>query len=215
MLRSLSIGLVVLFTVVSAMAGTGYPNVKGSSEVYNLNDAVGKNALTFDSDAPLEKIHGTADGITGTFRLDPTNLELTKGEIIVPVRSMKTAITKRDEHMYGAKWLDADKYPNITFVFKSLKDVKATLKDGRYVASGKAVGTFMCHGVSKPLIADVTITYVPQNDETKKRASGNFVMVTADFSVALADYNITGTGDIVGTKVGKEIKIQANLFANS
>ncbi len=213
--RSLFVGLLVLFAAVSGYAGTGFPEVKGKSEVYTLNDAVGKNALTFDSDAPMEKIHGTADGITGTFRLDPTNLEVTKGEIIVPVRSMKTAITKRDEHMYGSKWLDADTYPSITFVFKSLKDVKTTFKDGRYIASGKAVGTFKCHGVSKPLVADVTITYVPENEETKKRSSGNLVMVTADFMVALADYNITGTGDIVGTKVGKEIKIQANLFANS
>ena len=215
-MRSLALILsIIAFTWVSAQAGTGFPDVKGSMGVYNLNNKVGANSVTFDSDAPMEKIHGTADEIQGTFGLDPSNLEATKGEFILQVRSMKTAITKRDEHMYSSKWLDADQYPQISFLFKGLSNVKATKKDGRYVATATANGKFTLHGVTKPISADVMITYVPESKETAKRASGNLVMVTATFSVKLADHNIKGTGNIVGTKVGEQIQIEAKLFANS
>lgn len=197
------------------LAGTGFNGISGSTKTYTLNDKVGANALTFDSDAPMEKIHGTADGVTGSFKLDPTDLEKTTGSISVPVRNMKTAITKRDDHMYSKNWLDADSYPTITYTVDALKNVKATTRDGRNVATATAVGTFTCHGVTKPLEAKITITFVPESAETKKRASGNLVMVNAQFKVALANYGITGMGNIVGTKVGEEIAIDANLFANS
>ena len=207
--------LAFLLATTTLFAGTGFNGVSGSTKTYTLNDKVGANALTFDSDAPMEKIHGTADGVTGSFKLDPTNLEATSGSVSVPVRNMKTAITKRDDHMYSKNWLDADSYPTITYSITSLKNVKATTKDGRNVATATAVGTFTCHGVTKPLEAAVTITFVPESADTKKRASGNLVMVNARFMVALADFGIKGMGDIVGTKVGEKIAIDANLFANS
>ena len=215
-MRSLALVLALMLgLLVTAHAGTGFPDVKSSVDVYTLNNKVGANSVTFDSDAPMEKIHGTADGIQGTFRLDPSNLEDTKGGFVLEVRSMKTAITKRDEHMYSSKWLDADQYPQITFIFKGLSNVKASKKDGRYVATATANGNFKLHGMTSPIAADVMITFVPASKETAKRATGNLVMVTATFTVKLADHNIKGTGDIVGTKVGEEIKIEANLFANS
>ncbi len=200
--------------VVTAIAGTGFPNVKGKAESYSLNNAVGKNSITFHSVMPVEEIHGTADDVTGRFQLDPTNLEMTKGEFTVQVLSMKTAIAKRDEHMYSSTWLDAEKFPTISAIFKSLTNVKATLQDGRYVATAKAVGTFTMHGVTKPLTADVVITWIPASAETAKRASGNLAMITANFTVALADFGVKGKGDVIGTKVGKTIDIKTSFFAN-
>jgi len=212
LIRTLAI---LLLAATSAVAGTGFTGVASSKATYTLNDKVGSNNLTFDSDAPVEKIHGTANGVTGSFILNPADLEATTGTITVPVRNMKTAITKRDDHMYSPNWLDADAFPTISYSVKSLKNVKTTNKDGRMVATATAVGTFTCHGVTKPLEAKVMITFVPESADTKKRASGNLVMVNAQFMVALADYGITGMGNIVGTKVGKEIAIDASLFANS
>lgn len=207
--------IMMILAIHSSAAGTGFPNVKGKSEAYNLNNAVGNNSVTFHSVMPVEEMHGTADDVTGRFQFDPTNLELTKGEIIVGVMSMKTAIAKRDEHMYSSTWLDAAKYPAITYVFKSLTNVKATLQDGRYVATAKATGTFTMHGVTKPLTADVVITYVPASKETAKRAAGNLVMVTASFSVPLADYGVKGKGSVIGKEISPTIDVKAQIFANA
>jgi polyisoprenoid-binding protein YceI len=128
---------------------------------------------------------------------------------------MKTANSKRDEHMYDAMWLDAAKYPSITFTVKSLKDVKVSTKDGRNVVTAKAVGSFLCHGVTVNSSADIVITYLPESAETKKRASGNLAMIEATFNVKLADHGIKGKAGVVGKSVGETIAVKAKLFSNS
>lgn len=185
------------------------------SKNFGLNNTVGQNSISFISEAPMEKIVGTADGVSGSFKLDLANLEGTVGKIVVEVRSMKTAIARRDENMYNAQWLDAAKFPTITFDISSLKDVKVTKQDGKTLVSATAVGTFSCHGVTKPLTATISINYLNENVETKKRAPGDLVMINATFRVALKDFNVTGKQGLIGSSVGETIDIAANLYANS
>ena len=213
-MKSLKVVALLAVSAVSVYA-TGIPGAQAGSKKFSLNNSVGKNSIEFVSDAPAETINGTSDGVTGSFNLDAANLEATTGTIQVSVMSMKTANSKRDEHMYDAMWLDAAKYPTITFAIKALRDVKVTSKDGRNVVTAKAVGSFTCHGVAVNSTADVTITYLPESTETKKRASGNLAMIEASFNVKLADHSITGKAGVVGKSVGETIAIKAKLFANS
>lgn len=209
------LALAALAAFFSVSSATSIPGAVGGAKKYTLNNAVGKNAIEFVSDAPMEKMTGTADGVEGSFTLDAANLEATSGNITVKVLTMKTANSKRDEHMYDAMWLDANKYPTINFDVKSLKDVKVVTKDGRSVVTATAVGTFSCHGVTKASTASITITYLPESAETKKRASGNLAMIEASFTVGLADHNITGKAGVVGKSVGESIAVTAKLFSNS
>lgn len=211
------VGLVAAGTLVatSLFAGTGFSGATGGAKKYSLNNNVGKNSIAFLSDAPMEKINGTADGVSGSFTLDPANLEATKGTIEVKVKSMTTVNSKRDDHMYSDVWLGADKYPTITYEIQSLKDIKVTTQDGRSTAMATAVGTFTMHGVTKPLTATVTLTYLPESAETKKRATGNLVMVNTQFNVALKDYKVEGKSGVVGSAVGETIQVSASLYANS
>lgn len=206
---------VLMFAAAMSVYATGIPGVQGGSKKFILNNSVGKNNIEFVSDAPAETINGTSDGVTGSFALDAANLEATSGTIEVAVSSMKTANSKRDEHMYDAMWLDAAKYPSITFTVKSLKDVKVSTKDGRNVVTAKAVGSFLCHGVAVTSTADIIITYLPESSETKKRASGNLAMIEATFNVKLADHGIKGKAGVVGKSVGETIAVKAKLFSNS
>ncbi|MBU3678283.1 MAG: YceI family protein [Candidatus Kapabacteria bacterium] len=214
-MRTLLLSLSALVAATTLVSATAIPGAAGGAKKYSLNNAVGKNAIEFVSEAPVEKINGTADGVQGAFTLDAANLEATSGKIDVAVLTMKTANSKRDEHMYDAMWLDAAKYPTITFDIKSLKDVKVATKDGRSVVTATAVGSFTCHGVTKPTSASVTITYLPESADTKKRASGNLAMIEATFNVGLADHNITGKAGVVGKSVGETIAVTAKLFSNS
>jgi polyisoprenoid-binding protein YceI len=196
------------------IAATGVPGVGGGIRQYTVNNQVGPNSLEFISEAPLENIRGTADGITGSFKLDASNLESSSGTITVQVRSMKTAITKRDGHMYSATWLDADKFPTISYALTGLKNISVTNENGRHTVKATAAGTFTCHGVSKPLTANVVLTLIPESDETRKRATGNLVMVAATFEVPLAEFGIKGKEGLVGSSVGEVIKISAKLYSN-
>ncbi len=204
-----------VLTCTVAFAGTGFLDVTGGQKTFKVNKAVGTSNIVFNSDAPLEKIKGTADAVTGEFKLDPAHLELTTGRIEVKVESMSTAISKRDEHMRSDVWLNANKYPTIVVDVQRLSDVVVETRGGRRIAVAKAIGTFTLHGVTKPLTADVTITYLPESSDTKKRASGDLVSIKTDFTVTLKDHNVVGKSGLVGSKVGEVITVEANLFANS
>ncbi len=215
MTRIIVAGWFVLFASLQLSAGTGFHGVAGGAKKYTLNDKVGANNLQFISEAPLENITGTANGISGDFTLDPANLEATKGLITVQVKSMKTAITKRDGHMYSNVWLDAEKYPTISYNVTGLQNISVSSEGGKHIARATAIGMFTCHGVTKPLTATVELQFLPESDETKKRATGNLVMITASFNVKLADFDIKGKEGLVGSSVGEIIKISAKLFAHS
>ncbi|MBI2793097.1 MAG: YceI family protein [Ignavibacteria bacterium] len=215
MIRPLISMIFLVAIASSSYAGMGSVRSREEAKIFALNDAVGQNSITFMSEAPMEKFTGTADKISGSFAMDWQNLEVTSGKISVLVRSMKTAIARRDEHMYSSVWLDADQYPEIVFEISGLNDVSTTVKNGKNVATAMAVGMFSCHGVTKPLSASVTLTYVPENEETKKRAPGDLVMITASFDVVLKDFNITGKIGLIGSSVEEVMHIRASMYANS
>jgi len=199
-----------------AIAATELPLPVSGKKTVTLTNAVGQNLCTFVSSAPLEDFEGTADGISGSFTLDPKNLEATTGRIEVTVASMRTGIARRDEHLRSPDWLDAERYPVISFEIQGLKDVKLIEQSpGRAVISAKAVGNFSLHGVTKPMELPITLTYVMENEQTRKRASGDLVMVQSEFRISLRDFNIRGRQGIIGSRVGETILVRTTFYGST
>lgn len=211
-MKNLFIALIVITSVNRLWAGTGLNNGVSGQKSITVTNKVGENLVKFLSDAPLEKISGTAKGVSGKFTLDPNNLEATTGTISVEVLSMKSGVSKRDEHMYNPDWLDAAQFPSITFQILKLESIKVSNENGIVNVSATAVGKFTLHGVTKEIKIPITLKYVKESEATKKRAAGDLVMVNANFNVALKDFNVKGKSGIVGSKVGETIQLDAALF---
>ncbi|MFM8569903.1 MAG: YceI family protein, partial [Candidatus Kapaibacterium sp.] len=127
-----------------------------------------------------------------------------------------TGSSSRDSHMYDADWLDADAFKNITYNLKSVVVEKTdNSTPGRTVITGTGYGEFTLRGVSKPMDARIRITYLSESAQTRAFASGDLVLVNAEFSVPLKAHGVKGKGNIVGTKVGESIAINAQLFGTS
>ena len=205
----------MLALIVSAplLAQTALPlPLKGARTVV-LNDAVGQNLCQFVSSAPLEEFEGTADGIEGSFVLDPQNLEATRGRIRVAVASMRTGIARRDEHLRSPEWLDAERYPYIEFDLQGLRQVRITERTaGRVVLQAVAVGDFSLHGVRKPMELPIVMTYVPESEQTRQRAPGDLVQVQSEFTISLRDFDIRGRQGIIGSRVGEVIRVKASFY---
>jgi polyisoprenoid-binding protein YceI len=213
-----SICLCILLCGFTRADASGFGFGINANKVMQLNNKVGENVINFKSEVPLERILGKATEISGGLTLNPDNLQTAQGEIIVNVLSMKTGIKKRDDHLYAPEWLDAAKFPVMTFKFTSLVNVKIISADantGRGVAEAEAFGNFTMHGVTKQISIPVTITYVKESPKTREKASGDFVLIQAKFSVALRDFNVSGTKGQIGSKVGEKIDLEANLYAAS
>ncbi len=211
--------LIPIFSVQNSFS-TSF-NLKTSGEKkFEVNYKVSQPQVLFLSNAPLEDIRGSvnSESISGLITFDPANIENAKGIITIEVKGMETGIQKRNGHLYSKNWLDGETYPNITFNLIQLSGVKIASSDpakGRATANAIASGTISIHGKLKTINVDVNITYIKESEETKKRASGDFLSVSGKFDVALKDFDITGAQGLIGSKVGEVINIDLSLFFSS
>lgn len=177
---------------------------------FDFKDERNRNQAIFYSKAPLEDMTGTATGLDGTVTFDPANVAKTiTGGVSVEVATIKTGITMRDEHMRGEKWLNAEKYPKISFKLSKLTGAK--VKDNALTAT--AVGDFTLHGVTKQVSVPVTLTYMPESEKTKTRAPGDLLVLRAGGTLKLSDYGIQS--EIIGQKVSDEIRWEFNAVGSN
>ncbi len=188
----------------------GFTSASGE-KIVTMNDKVNKNQFIWVSDAPLENTRGSSEAVTGTLTMNPGNLSTIRGTISTQVSTMKSGNDTRDHHLKSPEWLDASRYPLISFTIASVSNVTVSGN----AATGMAAGTFTMHGVTKQMSIPFKMTYVPESAKTRERAPGDLVMISADFNISLKDYNIAGQEGTIGSKVGESIKITAQLFGNA
>jgi polyisoprenoid-binding protein YceI len=196
--------VIVLLAAVSISFAQGF-KVKASGELtFNFEDK--RNQVKFFSTTPLEDITGISNAVKGKVTLNVSDIKTMKGSISIPVSSIKTAIELRDEHLRSENWMDAENYPEISFVIKSVGDVKV-VADNKLEA--KVTGDFTAHGVTKEVVADVSLTYLDASEQTKQYAPGDLLGVQAKFNIILSDFEVENM--VVGQKVSESIEITATL----
>jgi len=200
---------VMLFFAASVF-GQGFKVKASGEQKFNFEDKGGRNQTTFYSTTPLEDINGLGNGVGGSVTFNVNDLKTLKGKVSVSVASIKTGIDLRDEHMRSAGWLDAEKYPEITFEIKKVSDIKS-LSDNKL--SAKITGSYSMHGVTKDVIADATLTYLDENEITKQRAPGDLLGVQAKFTIKLSDFGVNNK--VVGQKVSENIEIGVNFTGSN
>ena len=113
------------------------------------------------------------------------------------VKSFAFSNPMMQDHFNGGNWLDSDKHPVLTYkgTITDLSAVNFT-KDGTYPV--KTEGVLTIKGIEQKLATPATII-----------VKGNSIVASADFSIKLSDFGITGA-PIDGGKVSKEPKITVN-----
>jgi polyisoprenoid-binding protein YceI len=175
-----------------------------------LEDKIRPNQFEWLSDAPMEKIKGSAPGVTGSFVMDMAKLTEMTGKLSVPVKTMKTGNPLRDRHLADKDWLDADAYPNITF---DIKKVTVRSADAEK-ATLSAEGEFSLHGVTKMMTIPVTLQWKKAGADTA-RVAGDWIKITVKFDVKLGDFKVAGKSGVVGKKVGDTIAITGTLYGHT
>jgi len=138
--------------------------------------------IEFESSNPS----GSFTGFNGDITFDPDNLSESKFDLKVDVKSINTGIKLKNKHARGEKWLNAEKYPEITFV--SSKIVKA----GKgYEVTGK----MFIHGVSK----EMTIPF-SFNDNT----------FSSEFEINRLEFNVGNTKGM-SSVVPEVLKIKVSV----
>ncbi|HMB55655.1 MAG TPA: YceI family protein [Arenimonas sp.] len=149
-------------------------------------------------------ITGRFDKVSGTFDLDPAKLTASKISIEIPIASISTGVDRLNEHLQSADFFDAEKFPTATF--KSTKVTDA--------GKGKlaVAGDLTIHGVTKPVVLDVTINGIGQHPMKKIPAAG----FDARTTIKRSDFGMGNYVPAVGDEVTLAITLEAQAVpANS
>ena len=200
----------ILLVAVSVSLAQGFKVKATGEKTINFEDKYGRNQISFFSTTPLEDITGISNAVKGKVTFNVADVKSLKGSITIPVASIKTGIDLRDEHLRSDNWLDAENFPEITFMIKKVGDIKV-IADSKLEA--KVTGDFTAHGVTKEVVATVTMTYLDESEQTKQRAPGDLLGIQATFNIVLSDYDVENM--VVGQKVSENIEISINIVGSS
>jgi polyisoprenoid-binding protein YceI len=117
----------------------------------------------------------------------------------IDVRSIDTRIKKRDDHLRSAEFFNVDKYPQITFKSRSVKQIGPQ--------SGDILGDLTIHGVTKPITLHVKLL-TPLNQTSQTRWAVTTEPITRrDFNLMFAPATETVSG--ISQTVPINIEIEA------
>jgi polyisoprenoid-binding protein YceI len=215
---TLLLSLMAVFAVNAQTKNPCNPCSK-SGTVFHFKDQMGRNTVTFKSQAPLEDIIGTTNQINGHFSFDPQHPEKGgHGEFSILVASLNTGIPLRDEHLRSADWLNADAYSDAKLKIKKIKNikpVKVTKETATYDVT--LIADFTLHGKTRVLEIPGRITYMKESDLTRTKLPGDLLAARATFDVSLSDYGVRGPAGkgLIGTQVGENIAVEVSLVGTS
>jgi len=175
-------------------------------QTYDFKDPKGVNNVVFKTDAPLESINGTANGVSGTITFDPLKPGDLKGKIMVAAASLHVGNPTMKEHLHGSKWMDVAKYPQIIFEAESV--------EGAATAGNSTVarvnGSMTMKGVTKKITVPVKLTFLKDKlQERLPNLKGDLLVLRAEFKVKRSDFGINaGSAE---DKVSDEIELSLSL----
>jgi len=151
--------------------------------------------------------HLVVSEVSGQFRefeksavqLDEQDLTKSSARIEIKAASIDTGDGKRDEHLRGADFFDAKKYPTVSFISRSI----TRAADGYRVA-----GELTIRDVKKPVTLDAKVS------EAVKGPKGAPVRaVKLSGKIKRSDYGIkwNKTLDTGGAVVGDEVNLEIQL----
>ena len=201
---------IVIISCVGILHPQGF-KVKAIGEQNFLFDGKSLGSqVSFFSNTPLEDVTGISNDIQGGASFNISDLKSLKGKIKVPVSSIMTGIETRDKHLQSAEWLNGDSYPNISFEILKVSDI-TSLADNKL--NLKIVGNFEVHGIEKEVIANVTLTFLDENEQTKLKAPGDLLGVQAKFNIKLSDFGINNK--LIGQKVAENVEVNVNIVGTN
>lgn len=200
-----------LVGLASAVAAPSFAAAAPRTFVVTADKHTNTEAI-FTSRASMVRFQGRTTEVSGEATIPMDNLAAAKGKVVVALGKLDTGIALRNEHMLGA--LEAAKHPTTSFSFTGIRPAGGVtkLEAGKEVR-GVAMGQFTLHGVTKPMSAPVTLTYLPQVDANYR--PGDWVEFNAKFPIHMPTYGVQLPAGVFGVKVAETVEIEVTGMAKA
>lgn len=149
----------------------------------------------------ITNVRGGFRSVKGTVIYDADNLGASSVEATIDVNTIATLDEQRDAHLKSPDFLDAEKYPTITFKSKKVE------ADGE--GEAKVTGDLTIHGVTKEVVLKVEGPTAEGKDpwgNTRIGASATTKIKRSDFGLTWNAALETG-----GIMVGDDLKIELDV----
>jgi len=145
----------------------------------------------------IANVRGEFDSVSGTVEFDPAKPDAARIDATIDANSLHTGDPKRDAHLKGADFFDAEKHPSITFRSKRI-----TSAGGK---NYKATGDLSLRGVTKEVTLDVENVSDEVTDMWKLQRRG----LAATVRVSRKDFGIAFDPD--GAMVSDAVDITLDV----
>ncbi len=149
----------------------------------------------------VSNVNGSFNVKSGSVNVDDKDVTKSTVEAVLDATTVNTGNAKRDEHLRAPDFFDTAKYPTITF--KSTKVEKAG--EGKL----KVSGDLTMHGVTKPVVLDVTGPSKESKDPWGNTRTG----VQATTKLNRKEFGLTYNSALEtgGVAVGEEVTVNLDL----
>ena len=146
----------------------------------------------------FSNITGRFDQVQSEFRFDPADPAQSSVNVTIPMASLSTGVEKLDAHLLNADFFDAEKFPTATFRSTGV----TAAGEGRL----KVAGDLTIHGVTRPVVMDVTINKVGEHPMSKRPAAG----FDARLDIKRSDFGVGAYAPGVSDEVRIEITVESS-----
>jgi polyisoprenoid-binding protein YceI len=188
-MKSQIIAATILTTVLHSFAA--------ASETYRFDQS--HSTIGFSVHQFLGTTSGKFKKFDGRIEIDREHPESTSVTARIDVRSIDTGIVKRDNHLRSPEFFNAEKYPELTFKSRSVRQTGQQ--------SGDIVGDLTMHGVTKTITLHVKFVTSPDDPRKTRWSVTTDPLQRRDFNLMFAQAAETMSG--ISQSVAVDIEIEA------
>jgi len=179
------------------MLAAMFSSAIAADETYKFDQS--RSAIGFSVHQFLGATRGKFKKFDGKIEIDRQHPENSSVAARIDVHSIDTGIVKRDNHLRSAEFFDAEKYPEITFKSRSVKQTGPQ--------AGDISGDLTMHGVTKPIVLHVKLLSAADDSKQTRWSVSTDPLRRRDFNLMFAQAAEAMSG--ISQTVAINIEIEA------
>ncbi len=186
-----------LHIIAAAVAVIALSSAAFANESYKFDQA--HSTIGFSVHQFLGTTHGKFTKFDGKIDIDREHTGNSLVTARIDVRSIDTGIAKRDNHLRSPEFFAVEKYPEITFKSRSVKQTGPQ--------AGDILGDLTMHGVTKPITLHVKLLTSPNETKQTRWSVTTDPLKRRDFNLMFAQAAESVSG--ISQTVSINIEIEA------
>jgi polyisoprenoid-binding protein YceI len=186
-----------LRVIAAAAIVAALNSVASANETYKFDQA--RSTIGFSVHQFLGTTHGKFTKFDGKIDIDREHPENSSVTARIDVRSIDTGIVKRDNHLRSPELFNVEKYPEMAFKSRSVKQTGPQ--------AGDILGDLTMHGVTKPISLHVKLLTSPSETKQTRWTVTTGPLKRRDFNLMFAQAAESVSG--ISQTVAINIEIEA------